>query len=64
VNNGSLVFNLNATVNLDTVISGNGALTQQGSGSLQLTADNNYSGVTTISSGSLVIGDGDIHQDV
>jgi autotransporter-associated beta strand protein len=58
VNNGSLAFNLNATVNLDKVISGNGSLTQQGTGSLQLTANNNYSGVTTINGGSVVIGDG------
>jgi len=58
VNNGELSFNLNTTVDLDKVITGNGSFTQEGSGTVKLTANNTYSGVTTISSGKLVVGDG------
>jgi fibronectin-binding autotransporter adhesin len=45
-------------LNLDGVISGAGALIKQGDGILNLTADNSYTGGTTIAAGSLQIGNG------
>jgi fibronectin-binding autotransporter adhesin len=45
-------------LNLDGVISGAGALIKQGNGILTLTADNTYTGGTTIAVGSLQIGNG------
>ncbi|WP_245535120.1 beta strand repeat-containing protein [Leadbettera azotonutricia] len=50
-NSGTLIFNRNATVTHSGVISGSGALTQAGSGTLILTGSNNYAGVTTITDG-------------
>ncbi|SEE58064.1 autotransporter-associated beta strand repeat-containing protein [Rhizobiales bacterium GAS188] len=47
------------TVTLSGVISGTGGLTKIGSGSLDLTATNRYSGATLVSAGTLVI-DGSI----
>ena len=45
-------------LNLDGVLSGAGGLVKQGSGRLTLTADNTYSGGTTILTGSLQVGNG------
>lgn len=58
VNNGSLIFNRSDTYNVTNQISGSGNVTHAGSGTVKLTADNTYSGGTTISSGTLQIGDG------
>jgi autotransporter-associated beta strand protein len=51
------------TVLSGVVGSGSGSLVQAGSGSLILTATNNYTGGTTITSGSLQIGDGTSGHD-
>ena len=40
------------------VISGTGSLTQSGAGTVTLTGANTYTGVTTISAGTLQIGNG------
>ena len=40
------------------IVGGNGSLTKFGSGTLTLTASNAYSGGTTISAGTLQLGDG------
>ncbi len=61
VNNAALVYNLN--VNARTyanVISGTGTLTKSGTNTLTLTGVNTYTGVTTISGGTLTIDDGSI----
>jgi autotransporter-associated beta strand protein len=58
VDNGTLIFNRADPVVLAKAISGTGNLTQAGSGSLQLTATNTYTGATNIASGTLIIGDG------
>ena len=58
VDHGSLVFNRSDDLTFDGAISGNGSMTQLGTGTLTLTGDNAYSGGTTISSGTLQIGDG------
>ncbi len=47
-------FNVTAT----TIMSGVGALTKQGAGTLTLTDDNTYTGGTTISAGTLQLGNG------
>jgi autotransporter-associated beta strand protein len=58
-NNGNLTFNRsdNALVVSD-LITASGAVTQAGTGKTTLTANNRYTGVTTISSGTLQIGNG------
>ncbi len=57
-NNATLVFKRSNTVTQGTdfasTISGSGAMTQAGSGALVLTGANDYTGTTTVSSGSLV----------
>ncbi|TRZ67405.1 MAG: hypothetical protein D4R98_04230, partial [Comamonadaceae bacterium] len=58
VNNAALVFNRNATTDLTVAgaISGTGTLSQAGAGKTILTADNSYSGATSVSGGTLQIG--------
>src|SRR5207253_7950181 len=46
--NGTLAFNRSDTITIANLVSGTGALTQAGSGTLILTAANTYSGITTI----------------
>jgi outer membrane autotransporter protein len=57
-NNGSLVFDRSDVSTFAGTISGTGAITQQGSGTTILTANNTYSGGTTIQAGMLQIGNG------
>jgi autotransporter-associated beta strand protein len=56
--NGTLAFDHSDNVTYSNVISGTGALTQAGSGSLIFTGAETYSGGTTISSGTLQVGNG------
>ncbi|NBT14594.1 MAG: hypothetical protein EBS56_13625, partial [Planctomycetia bacterium] len=58
VNNASLAINRGNTFTIASTISGSGSLTHQGSGTTILTADNTYSGTTTISAGTLQLGNG------
>jgi fibronectin-binding autotransporter adhesin len=51
--NGTLVFNRSDMVTFAGLISGSGNLNQIGSGTTILTADNTYSGGTTITAGAL-----------
>ena len=54
----SLVFNPGNALTFNPIISGSGSLTQTGSGVLILTNANSYTGPTTISGGTLQIGNG------
>lgn len=57
-NNSALVFNRSDTSTYAGAISGTGTVTQAGAGTTVLTGSNSYSGTTTISSGTLQIGNG------
>ncbi|WP_143277667.1 beta strand repeat-containing protein [Bordetella genomosp. 10] len=57
-NDGTLAFNRGDTYTFVGTVSGSGNVAQQGSGVTVLTADNTYSGGTTISAGTLQLGDG------
>ncbi|MFT4197792.1 MAG: autotransporter-associated beta strand repeat-containing protein [Pseudoxanthomonas sp.] len=50
--NGSLVFDRSDDVSFDGTISGSGSVTVAGTGTLTLTADNSYTGGTTIDDGA------------
>ena len=56
-NNGLLVFNRSDNVTFPGIVSGSGALTQAGAGTTLLTANNPYTGATTVAAGTLAIGD-------
>jgi autotransporter-associated beta strand protein len=56
VNDASLVFNRSNNVTAANLISGTGSLTKQGTGALIVTADNDYTGGTTVSAGELHVG--------
>src|SRR5215831_2385176 len=58
VNNGQIVANFTDTLTLAAAISGAGALSKAGSGTLILAASNTYTGGTTITGGTLQLGDG------
>ncbi len=57
-NSGTLAFNRSDDVTFGGVVSGSGALTKNANNTLTLTGDNTYTGITTISSGTLQLGDG------
>ena len=57
-NSGALVFNRSGSLTVANAISGAGSLTQAGPGTTVLTGSSNYTGATTISSGTLQVGSG------
>jgi autotransporter-associated beta strand protein len=57
-NNGRLAFNRADGVAFGWSISGTGAVEQRGAGTTVLTGENGYTGGTTISAGTLQLGDG------
>jgi fibronectin-binding autotransporter adhesin len=59
-NRGILAFNRTDSVTFALPITGSGALKQLGSGSVTLTANNAFSGATTISAGTLQVGTGGV----
>ncbi|WP_417425727.1 autotransporter domain-containing protein [Hoeflea sp.] len=57
-NNSALIFNRSDALSYTGDISGTGSLTKAGAGTLTLTGANSHTGGTTISAGTLQIGDG------
>ena len=55
-NDGELEFSEPGTAAYTSVISGSGSLMKSGSGDLTLSAENTYTGTTTISAGTLTLG--------
>lgn len=58
VDNAALVVHRKDNVTFDKLISGTGSVTQLGTGKTVFTADNSYTGGTTITSGTLQLGNG------
>jgi len=58
VDNGALAFDRSDTVTFPGLISGAGSVNQIGTGTTILTADNSYTGGTTIAAGTLQLGNG------
>jgi fibronectin-binding autotransporter adhesin len=58
VNNAILDFNRTSSLTVSSVISGTGSVINDGSGTVILTANNTYSGGTTINAGTLQVGSG------
>ena len=58
LDNGGLVFNHSDSATFVAAISGSGSLTQTGTGVLTLLGSNTYTGGTTISAGTLQVGNG------
>ena len=58
IDNGTLALNRSDVVTLGNTISGTGAFIQKGTGTTTLTGNNSYTGTTTISAGTLQIGNG------
>ena len=56
--NATLSFNRSDIITFSNIVSGSGSLSQIGTGTLILTGSNNYLGGTTISAGTLQIGNG------
>lgn len=57
MNNGVLAFDRADIVTFSGTVSGTGALAQLGSGTTVLTANNTYTGGTTVTAGTLAVGD-------
>ncbi|WP_162901215.1 autotransporter-associated beta strand repeat-containing protein [Breoghania sp. L-A4] len=57
-NNGALAFNRSDAIAFDGAISGAGTVTKTGAGTLVLSGDSTHTGGTTISAGTLQLGDG------
>jgi outer membrane autotransporter protein len=55
-NNGTLAFNRSDLITFAGIISGTGAVTQDGSGTTVLTSVNTYTGATSVTAGTLAVG--------
>lgn len=60
VNNASLVIDWSDTLTLPAALTGSGNLTQFGTGTSIFAADNSYTGTTTITNGTLQVGNGGV----
>lgn len=64
INKSALVFDRSDDAAYGGSISGDGSVTKNGSGTLSFTGDNIYTGKTTISQGTLQIGDGGVKGSI
>ena len=64
IDNGTFVFNRSDNVTISNAISGTGSLLKNGTGVLTLTGTKTYTGGTTISQGTLQLGDGTTNGSV
>ncbi len=64
IDNGTLAFDRNDTETTTALISGTGSLSQIGTGTTILTNNNTYTGQTTISAGTLQLGNGGINSTI
>jgi fibronectin-binding autotransporter adhesin len=62
--NGTIALNPNGSVTFGGAITGTGNLVKMGSGIVILTANNSYTGNTTISAGTLQLGNGGISGEI
>jgi fibronectin-binding autotransporter adhesin len=60
LDNGVLIFNHNNAVTFSPAVSGSGSLTQTGASLLTLLGSNTYTGNTTVSAGTLQVGNGGV----
>ena len=58
INEGVLVFDRSDTLTIAAVVSGTGSIEQAGAGTTILTANNSFSGTTTVTAGTLQVGSG------
>ena len=58
IGDGTFLTDAGTTLSLSSLVSGIGALTKDGAGTVVLAADNTYAGGTTIAAGTLQIGNG------
>jgi autotransporter-associated beta strand protein len=58
VNNGTLAFGRSDDTSFAGIISGSGGVTKSGAGTLTITGNNTYTGITNIQGGTLQIGNG------
>ncbi len=62
--NAALVYNLFGNQTAAYAISGSGSLTKLGQGKLTLTGTNSGTGITTVSAGTLQLGDGSVNNGI
>jgi len=55
--NGGVRVDMGVVARVDSILAGSAGLTKTGGGSLRLTGANAFTGITTVSNGSLIIGD-------
>ena len=63
-NHGALIFNRGDALTYAGAVSGTGSLTQAGTGTLILTGNHSYTGDTTISGGTLQLGNGGVTGNI